>query len=87
MVVELHCIECSNSKKMDMGIATVHPFLCFFYFSNCSEKVMERACRCVCFCVDVCVSYGIMENKSAEKVRLVSAHSFLWVTDGVVGRM
>lgn len=25
------------------------------------------------------------QHKSTEKVRLVSAHNFLWVTDGVVG--
>ena len=49
-------------------------------------------CAYLCACVFVCVHAprGIMSewlNKSSEKVSRVSAHSFLWVTDGVVGSM
>lgn len=39
--------------------------------------------RSVCACVPRGGASRVARNKTGEKVRLVSARSFLWVTDGV----
>ncbi len=78
----------------NLYVAMLSAFMCFFSFVAV-EIMLKRTWIFVPVCMYVCVcmhhvSNGIMsewQNKSTEKVSLVSAHSFLWVTDGVADRM